>query len=494
MNFRMTEPRQWTIDAALASPKLLGAGLGDIATWRTWLVVLKAAFGRPLDDGELEVFRVVAGDRSPPEHRVRELWCVAGRRSGKSRMAGAVAIFLALFQKYRLSPGERGMCLVIAGSVDQARTVFNYVRGFIEAVPALAREVAALKRQEIELKNGIIIAVHPCSFRTVRGKTMVGCVFDETAFWRDESSATPDTEVYTAVLPSLATTNGMLVAISTPYRKFGLLHQKWRDHFGVDDAGVLVVRGASKVFNPSLSDAVLAAQRAADPTGAGAEWDADFRNDIGAFLDDASIDAAVEHGRPLELRPREGMVYFCFVDMGGGRHDPSAIAIVHAEGEGDARRYVADVVRGRKGDPAAAVREFVELAKQYRCSVIVGDNYAAEWVAGAFREAGREYRQSKLVRSELYLAGLPLFTRGIVSIPDLAQLLRELRLLERRTARSGKDSVDHGVGGSDDYANALFGALHLAVSAAARREPPFVMPWFVSNGPRNFPEARCRRR
>ena len=165
--------------------------------------------------------------------------------------------------------------------------------------------------------------------------------------------------------------------------------------------------------------------------------------------------------------------------MGGGRHDASSVAIVHAEGDGDKRRYIADVVRGRHGDPAAAVREFVELAKAYRCSTVTGDNYAAEWVAGAYREAGCEYRQSKLVRSELYLAGLVLFTRGIVSIADQAQLLRELRLLERRTSRSGKDTVDHGVGGSDDYANALFGALHLAAAAATKPAVKIVSPWYI---------------
>src|SRR5262249_36711406 len=207
--------------------------------------------------------------------------------------------YLALFVKHRLVAGEKGMALVLAGSVEQARTVFHYIRGFLETTPALAREVVALKRQEIELCNGIVIAVHSNSYRTVRGRTLVAAIFDETAFWRDESTSTPDTEVYSAVLPALATTNGMLIGISTPYRKLGLLHQKWRDHFGVDDDGVLVVQGASRVFNPSLSDAVLAAQRAADPTAAGAEWDAEFRSDIGAFLDDELIDAAIDHGRPL---------------------------------------------------------------------------------------------------------------------------------------------------------------------------------------------------
>jgi hypothetical protein len=38
-------------------------------------------------------------------------------------------------------------------------------------------------------------------------------------------------------------------------------------------------------------------------------------------------------------------------------------------------------------------------------------------------------------------------------------LLRELRLLERHTHRSGKDSIDHPKNGRDDYANAVCGCL-----------------------------------
>jgi hypothetical protein len=111
------------IERALLDHRMLGAGFDDIATWRTWVAVLKAAFGRPLDERELGTFTAVAGDRASPRQRVRELWCVAGRRSGKSRIAAAVAMYLALFVQHRLAKGERGMCLVIAGSVDQARMV-----------------------------------------------------------------------------------------------------------------------------------------------------------------------------------------------------------------------------------------------------------------------------------------------------------------------------------------------------------------------------------
>jgi hypothetical protein len=52
-------------------------------------------------------------------------------------------------------------------------------------------------------------------------------------------------------------------------------------------------------------------------------------------------------------------------------------------------------------------------------------------------------------------------------------LIRELRLLERRTHRSGKDTVDHPRGGHDDFANAVCGELllsHVAVPSLWRQD------------------------
>jgi hypothetical protein len=456
----------FTIDRALTDPRLLGAGLGAVESWRTWLVVLRAAFGLPLDDDERKVFANVAGGRVPPRSRVRELWCVAGRRSGKSRVSAAIAIYLALFAKHKLARGEKGMCLIIAGSTAQASTVFNYIRGFLEASPALAKEVAAVSRHEVTLRNGIILGVHSNSFRTVRGRTLVACVMDEVAYWRDLDSALPDTETYSAVLPALATTNGMLVGISTPYRKLGLLHQKHRDHFGVDGDDVLVVQGGSAAFNPTLSTAIIATQRAADPTAAGAEWDALFRTDISAYLDDELIDAAVEHGRPLELPPRGGVHYQAFTDPAGGvGADSYTLVIAHKDNVG---RVIVDVVRGTNGkfNPEQVTWEYAQLLKQYGIGSVTGDSYGAEWVASSWQKCGVNYVRSEQSKSELYLEATPLFTRGLIRLPDHAKLLRELRLLERHTHRSGRDTVDHPKGGRDDHANAVCGVAVLVGGAA----------------------------
>jgi hypothetical protein len=466
------------IDKFLADKRLLAL---DMSTRQTWLTTWKSVYALPLTDAEMQIFDQIAGGRKPPTKRVREVWIDAGRRGGKSEEAAAVAIHSALFVKHKLSRGETGMVLVVAGTRDQARIVFNFIKEFLEGSPTLRREIVNATREEITLRNGIVIAVHSNSFRSVRGRTLVAVILDEVSFWRDESSANPDIEVYRAVLPSLATTNGILVGISTPYRRLGLLYQKYRDHYGQDGDDILVLKGATQIFNPTLSDETIASQRAADPTSATSEWDAEFRDDIASFLDDALIDGAVEHGRPLELPPRPVGYYRAFCDASGGTgNDSYTLAIAHK----DNPHFIIDVVRGtqphQKFDPVEVTKEYAALLKQYRISTVTGDYYGAEWVAGAWRSTGITYIRSELPKSQIYLECVPLFTRGLVRLPDHAKLLRELRLLERQCHRGGKESVDHPKNGSDDYANAVCGVLrrlsnHLGYDTSYRAfQPGFV--------------------
>ena len=394
--------------------------------------------------------------------RVRELWCLCGRRAGKSRIAALVAVYIALFAPVKLAPGERGAVLVLANGIDQAGLVFSYAKAFITESPVLQREIVSVTKSEIRLRNGITIAVHANSFRSVRGWTSLACIFDEVSFWRDESFAQPDVETYTACLGSLLTTNGMLIGISTGYRRAGLLYAKYRDHFGEDTADVLVVQGSSRTFNATLSEAGIAAMRAADPTAHASEWDAEFRADLSAFLDDELVERAVDYDRPLELSAMTNTSYDAFTDAAGGTgNDAYAIAIGHKQGE----NFIIDVVRGtRPGvpfDPAAVTEEYAQLLRSYRTYSVTGDHYTAAWVSSAWTKHGITYRQSDLSKSEIYLECAPLFARGLVRLPNHPKLLRELRLLERRIHRSGKNLVDHGRNGHDDHANVVCGVLQL---------------------------------
>jgi hypothetical protein len=469
-----------TIEQAMLDANLLGAGLGDPSTWKLWLTVLKAAFAIALTPEEAQAFAAVAGGRKPPTQRAKELWCVLGRRSGKSRMAAALAVYFAVLVDHtgKLAPGEVGYVYTLASTRDQAKAIRNYAEGFLRASPILSTMIEEVTAEEIRLRGGIVIAVHPSNFRSVRGRSLLACVFDEVSFWRSEESAQPDLEVYRAVLPALSTTGGMLVAISSPYRRVGILHQKHRDFFGKDDDRTLVIQGESRTFNPLLDEELIRRAKEEDPEAATSEWDGDFRSDLTQFLDDAVIDAAIDYGRPLELPPRDGLVYRAFADASAGRHDAFTFGIGHRE-DG---RIIADVIRGRRPpfDPATVAAEFAALAKEYRCTKVIGDNFSGEWVAQAFKTAGVEYARSELAKSALYLEALPYFMRGAISIPNVPILIRELRLLERRVGRSGKDSVDHGASGSDDHANVLAGIMWL-LRDVAKREMYFP-PAFSSSG------------
>jgi hypothetical protein len=440
-------------------PMLFGAALGDIDSWSMWLAVLRASQGQPLNEHDSKLFALVSGNRAAPQHRVSELWAVAGRRSGKSRVAAAVADHVALLQKHSLAPGEVGYVLVPSPTQAQAKVVFQYCLGFIEQSPVLCKEIASTTAHEIRLKNGIIIATHPNSFRSIRGRTLLCCIFDESSFWRDETSALPDVECHRAVLPALATCKGQLVGISSPYRKIGMLYQRHHDYFGTDDPDVLVVQGDSLTFNPTLDEKIIIKATADDPEGSIAEWQGQFRLDIAAFLSDTDIDACVDRDRPPELPPRAGIKYFGFADPSGGRHDAFTLCI--GSRVGDHTRI--DCLRGRHPpfDPRHVVSEYAALLKEYGIREVVGDNYAAAWVEMEFKAAGIRYLRSELPKGRLYVEGLPAFTRRTISLPDHPRLLRELRLLERRAHAGGKDTVDHGQVGSDDYANAVFGFVNI---------------------------------
>jgi hypothetical protein len=277
-----------SIDESLSDKNLLGAALGDLDSWATWLTCLRAAFGTKLTASELQTFSAIAGDRAPPAEKVRELWIIAGRRSGKSRIAAAMAVYIATFIKHKLARGEVGYVLVLSPTLAQSKTIFHYAEAFLTSSAILRQKIVDITANEIRLEGGIVISTHANSFRSVRGRTLLAVILDESAFFRDETSALPDLETYRAVAPALASTNGMLVGISSPYRKTGLLYTKHRDHFG-QDGDVLVLQASSTALNPTIKHSIIDKARAEDPASAAAEWDAEFRADLSQFLNPSTL-------------------------------------------------------------------------------------------------------------------------------------------------------------------------------------------------------------
>ena len=428
------------------------------SSYAAWRSVLGAAFGLPLDKDQRAIFDRLAGGRTPPTSRVRELWVVAGRRSSKTEVAGALAVYLATIGAEleglvdRLSPGERGVIMIVAVDRPQARVAINYVKGLLEASPVLSQMVTRTDRESVELGR-ITVEVATNSFRSVRGRTLLACILDECAFYRSDTTANPDVETYRALVPGLATTGGLLIGISSPHARSGLLYEKWKKHFG-KDGDILVVQGGTPQFNPTIDPRVIADAEADDPDAAKAEWHGQFREDVEGFVSRDVIEA-VTRPSPLELPYDRAHRYFAFTDPSGGSKDEFCIAIGHVEDQ----RTTVDLVRGLHGTPAQIVAEYADLLREYRISEVTGDKYGGSWPADEFQRHRIRYVPADRPKSELYRDSLAALNSGQAELPPDPKLLAQFVALERRTARGGRDSIDHPAGGHDDRANVCAGLL-----------------------------------
>jgi hypothetical protein len=429
-------------DANLFGPWFAGP------SWSTWKAVLKGAFALKMDDEELKLFRAVA-ERDPPKKRVRELLVIAGRRAGKDSVASALAAYFAGFIDWRglglLRPGELATVLCLAVDKAQAGIVQRYTQAYFQRIALLKPLVTRETADGLDLGTGSELRVLASSFRGVRGRSLALAILDECAFWRDETTSNPDVEVYQALVPSLATLAGsMIVGITTPYRRAGLVWQKHKDHFGQSDDDVLVVKGPSRVFNPTLPQAVIDDALKRDPAAARSEWLAEWRDDIAAFLGRELIEAAVDRNI-LARPPVDGVDYHAFADPSGGVSDAFACAIAHKEDDG---RVLLDALHEVLApfDPAAATAEVARLLKSYGVTKVVADKYAAQWPVSEFSRNDITLEHSERDRSALYADFLPLLSSARARLLDNARLVGQLANLERRAQPSGKDRIDHPAG------------------------------------------------
>lgn len=118
--------------------------------------------------------------------------------------------------------------------------------------------------------------------------------------------------------------------------------------------------------------------------------------------------------------------------------------------------------------PAAVVARFCEALREYNVTFVTGDRYAGEWAREPFRQQGIGYEVATKPRSELYLSLLPKLTSRSAFLLDNDRLINQLVSLERRTGRTGRDSIDHTPGSHDDIANAVAGAIDCAAESINR--------------------------
>jgi hypothetical protein len=226
-------------------------------------------------------------------------------------------------------------------------------------------------------------------------------------------------------------------------------------------------------MNPAVPQAVIDAAYAEDEASASAEYGAQFRRDIESLLSREAIEACAVPGR-RELPPLSTGRYVGFVDPAGDSgQDSMTLAVAHAE----AHEVVLDAVREvlPPFSPEDTVAECGAFLRTYRITVVHSDRYAGEWPREQFRKCGVSYEVCEQSKSELYREVSPALNSRTLALLDHPRMVTQFCGLERRVARGGRDSIDHGPAGHDDVANAVTGAV-LLVAESARVRTHLWMP------------------
>ena len=84
---------------------------------------------------------------------------------------------------------------------------------------------------------------------------------------------------------------------------------------------------------------------------------------------------------------------------------------------------------------------------------------ASGCVRERFREYGITYEPAAKPKSDLYRVMLPAINSRQVDLFDDPRIIAQIAGLERRTARGGRDSIDHAPGAPDYVANAVAGLI-----------------------------------
>jgi hypothetical protein len=461
-----------TIVEAVADKQLFASHFkdrwfGPKDTWRPWRTFLSAAFALPIDGADLALFKQCTGLDVPPAERVKECWLVCGRRSGKSRMLALIAAYLATMVDWSnyLSEGEPGVVQIVAGDRAQAQVIFRFLSSFLKGSKVLKPLIGRQTVESIELKNGISIEIATASFKTIRGRTVVAALLDELAFWSIDG-ANPDSEIVPAIRPSMLTIpNSMLLVASSPYAQRGALWDAYRRYFG-KPGKVLVWQSATTTMNPTIAQSEVDAALEEDPEKNKAEYLAQFRTDIESFIDRALVESLVVPGR-IELAPVPGIKYHSFVDPASGSgKDSMTLSIAHKDPSNGL--LLVDAIREAKPpfSPRDVVGEFSLLLDNYGITRVVGDSWGKDFVRQSFEPIS--YQFSDWTTAEIYLEILGRVNSRRVQFLDNQRFVTQFCNLERRTGRSGRDSVTHPNGEHDDVANAVAGALLLADAPDAR--------------------------
>jgi len=404
-----------------------------------------------------------------PHQFVVARWC---RQSGKSFSVGALLLHIALTNPH-VHIG------IVAPSLRQSKNVIQKMGGFIKRLERGigGNLIKKARKTAIECGDGAVIEALPNNPDTVRGPTLFVVYCDEWGFVKN------DEEMYDAILFTLGTTNGRLIATSTPsiknslfykmcfdpnYEDFSRHHINWRQ--AVEPYGPLKPNILEKIKKQLLGD----------PWRWQREMEAEFAEDVDRFFP-LELIIKCQDPDPLDSKYKDWDYYpFEHMPLGefyigadlGKKVDFSVVAVIEKRRDGKFR--LVHLKQFPLETPYASVIGYVKaICDRYKNvgKIAVDRTGVGEYIVEDMEKAIPIPTEGVLLTvpsKQEVLGNLKRrMEEGNVLIPYDQDLFAEMNAEQFELMKSGQNQFSHPSGTHDDR----LWALALAVYATRGVEP-----------------------
>ncbi len=355
------------------------------------LVAFDGLEPRDLEGTDRDLARAIFGDVDTIPESARAVLCaVCGARGGKTYLLGALRLLhLALTVSLEsMAPGEAAAGVIVAPDIRLARQALRYIAGAAQARPAIAGMVVADNVDSITLRRHdghvVELACLPATRggSALRGRTLVGAVLDEAAFFRDADFVVNDDELFKAVAPRVVP-DGQAIVASTPWADAGLVFDTFTRNHGHPVDAIAAHAPTLLLRDDDHTRQLVERERVRDPENAAREFDAGFVSGGGTeFFGAAEVALALKKGAEPLAGIRLGQAVVLGLDT-AFKKDPTAGTVVTRDVNG--LQTLLDVIEIRPPKdgrlvPSETIKAIIARAKDLKATHVVCDGHYVETV------------------------------------------------------------------------------------------------------------------
>lgn len=451
---------------------------------------------------EYEIYEFLTEHKYDPviirEVKVNKIDLICGRRSGKTLLAAAIAIYCAISTNWKpyLKKHPFATVLIMSHSREFSDEVLEVMRNLIESSDILRRLVNQDKKNTASAMNlkvpwivgdtiqwsRVQIKVAAASSKTTRGVAACAIICDEIAFWNlDENMKETDAKIMKAVRPSMKQFGelAMLIKLSSPGIKQGVLygeHKKYME--GELPNSYAIFKGPTWMMNEIIKEQEFIDEHKLDPDGFDTEYRGNFADSLSNFIVPEYIDMAIMKNVHFQAPEAEPIKYAAAIDAAykGDAFTFTVTGYMNSR----LRQYVSKGWKGTKQNPVSSyeVAEYIRtICKEFNIDFVAADQYSFEPLREIFDKYGvtlEEYTFSADFKKKIYFNLKKLIHSQQADLLDLEIQTKELKELIVEQGNMGSVRIGHPSGGSDDYATSLAISSYLATKDAATGQFEFV--------------------